>query len=102
MRSASPLTTCLQTLVFNTLLTSPPPHTHTPHTQNNYCDCGLFLLTYLEFFVHAAPTQGLEAWLYASNAKERSKLLALAGRRLGGRRAAGVELLSHASSLSLW
>jgi len=23
--------------------------------QDNHCDCGLFLLTYLEYFVHARP-----------------------------------------------
>lgn len=28
-------------------------------TQDNHCDCGLFLLTFLEFFTYAAPHQGL-------------------------------------------
>jgi hypothetical protein len=23
--------------------------------QDNHCDCGLFVLTYLEYFVHAMP-----------------------------------------------
>lgn len=25
--------------------------------QDNHCDCGLFLLTFVEFFCHAAPKQ---------------------------------------------
>ena len=24
-------------------------------TQGNFCDCGLFLLTYAEFFIHKLP-----------------------------------------------
>ena len=33
-------------------------HSHLPQ-QDNHCDCGLFLLTYTEFFCHAQPRRRL-------------------------------------------
>ena len=41
--------------------------------QSNHCDCGLFLLAYLEYFCHAPPTGGLEPWLLGTSAAARAK-----------------------------
>jgi hypothetical protein len=62
----------------------PTPQPPTPLPQDNHCDCGLFLLSYLEFFVAAAPWGGLEPWLYAPTPRRRGAALDGAARLRGG------------------
>lgn len=52
--------------------------------QDNYCDCGLFLLSYLDFFTHAAPSAGLEARLMLPETKLKGRAYREAASEEGG------------------
>jgi hypothetical protein len=62
--------------------------------QDNHCDCGLFLLTYLEFFVHAAPREGLDPAVFSQPSNGRR---GKAGDAAGGRMGRGwvITIFSH-------
>ena len=37
----------------------PPAPAWCAQAQHNHCDCGLFVLTYIDFFTFAPPLEGL-------------------------------------------